>query len=508
MIHHLEDVRQGFDIQADVVVVGSGAGGAVAAAALTEAGLKVVVVEAGPQVTPADMTRDGPEFMRRFYWEGGIRMLRGSGFYPSMSGRCLGGSTVVNSAIMFELPPWVRDIWIAEDNLEVLRGPELDAAYQRVLTKTKTAPTPMDAMGKRNLLTRDVLDHAGMKSKPLPRAVHGCRASGDCLTGCASGAKQSVDRAFLPDAVDQGAEVYTCAPVERVLTQGTKAVGVEGHVVHPVTRERLGAFRVRAPRVLMAAGTLHTPVILQRSGIRAGGKVGGTFQCHISGFAMGIMDKPTDPWIGATQGWGAFSDRVRGMKFESLWAPTALIASQWGGVGHDFYEMLPHIGRSLMIPLVYRANVTGSVRAKRNGMPDAKVHIPKEEMWVVMSEVKRVVDSMLDLGAEYVYTGVTGVPGRIRTHAEAELLLSKRITPRDVTMTANHTFSSCRMSASADKGVVDPHGKVFGMEGLWLCDASIFPSASAVNPQATVMALSDLIARRIGDMDLLAAPAV
>lgn len=500
MIHHLDDVRSGFDVEADAVVVGSGAGGAVAAANLAAAGMRTVLIEAGPQVRPEDMTRDGPAFMSKYYWEGGLRMLTGSGAFPSMAGRCLGGSTVVNSAIMFALPDWVREDWITSDGLESLRGNALDASFERVLRQTGTAPTPMEAMGRRNLLVRDIFNDAQIPSAPLPRAVQGCRGSGDCITGCAAGAKQSVDRSYLPGALNDGAEVYTCAVADRVLMEGDRAVGVEGDIVDPDGRVKRARWRVRAPRVFVAAGATHTPVLLLRSGIRQRNTVGATFYAHISSYGVGVMDQLVDPWVGATQGWGAFSDRVRGLKFESLWAATSLIAAQWGGVGAEFYPMLQDLRRACTIALVYRAKVRGRVTARRNGMPNAKLWIPKEEMWVVLSELKRVVDAMLRLGAEYVYTGIKGVPTYIRTPADAEQLLSTKIRPRHVTMTANHTFGSCRMSADPKRGVVDPMGRVHDLQGLWLTDASIFPSPSAVNPQATVMALADMISREVAEL--------
>ena len=500
MIYGLDDVRHGFDIEADAVVVGSGAGGAVAATNLAAAGLRTVLIEAGPRVTESEMTRNGPEFLSKYYWEGGLRVLTGSGAYPSMAGRCLGGSTVVNSAIMFALPDWVRKTWIAEDGLDALADPALDRAYARVFAQTRTAPTPMEAMGKRNLMTRDIFNAANLESAPLPRAVQGCRGTSDCLTGCATGAKQSVDRSYLPHGVNDGLEVYTCAMADRVLTEGSRAVGVEGRVVDPEGRTTLATWRVRAPRVFVAAGTTHTPVLLLRSGIRQRGTVGGTFQAHISGYAVGVMEEVIDPWVGATQGWGAFSDRVQGLKFESLWASTSLIAAQWGGIGQEAYTLLPDLKHACTIALVYRAKVHGRVTPRRNGMPNAKLYIPKEEMWVVMRELKRIVDGMRACGARYVYTGIKGVSGQLRTAEDAEQLLSTRILPKHVTMTANHTFGSCRMSADSSRGTVDVHGAVHGVEGLWLCDASIFPSPSAVNPQATVMALSDLISRRVGGL--------
>ncbi|MCB9683096.1 MAG: GMC family oxidoreductase [Alphaproteobacteria bacterium] len=502
-IAHLADVRGGYALEADAVVVGSGAGGAMAAANLARAGMDVVVVEAGPQVRPDDMTRDGPAFLSKYYWEGGLRMLLGSGAYPTMSGRCLGGSTVVNSAIFFRLPDWVRQAWIDEAGLSGLAGPELDAAYDRIFTRLKVAPTPMHVMGRKNLVTRDVLDRVGVPNKPLPRAVDGCIGSGDCLTGCRQGAKQSVDRSVLPEAVDHGARVMTCSQVERILFEDGRAVGVEGDVVDLDGWQKVGRFSVRAPRVFLAAGALHTPVLMQRSGVRLGGRVGGTFAAHISGLALGILPDDVRPWEGATQGWGGFSPEVQGLKFEALWGPTALIAAEWGGLGRDLSQMLQDVRRAAMVVMVYRAKTKGSVRATRSGMPDARLWIPPEEIHVVARQVHKLTAAFLDMGAEYVFTGVKGLPDRIRTIDEASGLLSNRLRGRHMTMTANHVFCSCPMDARADHGVVDPEGRVHGVPGLWISDASVFPSPSAVNPQATVMALSDLISRRAADLSLL-----
>lgn len=497
MIQGFAEVSGGFEVTADVAVIGSGAGGAVAAATLAQAGLKVVVLEAGPEVRAADMTRDGPAFLSRYYWDGGVRLLRGSGMWPAMSGRAVGGSTVVNSAIVFPLPDRVRRAWIEEDGLTHLRGPALDKAYADIFTRLHVEPTPEDAWGTRNVLTRDILIQAGLTPKPLPRAVKGCRATGDCLTGCASGAKQSVDKNYLPLAYEHGARLFSCAHVRRIVMRGGRAEAVVGDVVDPVTQERVAGFRVNTPRVVVAAGAMHTPVVLKKSGITVGGRVGGTFQAHISSFALGVMPQTVDPWVGATQGYGAFSDRVPDLKFESLWAPSSLIGAEWGPSGPGMYELLADFKRALMIPLVYRGAVSGRVGTRWDGGPDVVLHVPDAEMHVVLRECKRIVDAMLELGAEYVYTGIHGVPEQIRSKADSETMLSTKIRPRDVTMTANHTFGSCRMSADPKRRVVGLDGKVDGTENVWICDASVFPSPSAVNPQATVMALAKLTAAGI-----------
>jgi choline dehydrogenase-like flavoprotein len=498
VISDFEDVRRGFDVDADVVVVGSGAGGAVAAANLARAGLRTVVVEAGPRIEPADMGQEAPRFMARYFWEGGLRTLDGTTHIPTLQARCLGGSTVVNSAIMLALPDWVRRAWQAETGLELFTAPALDAAYARVFARTRVAPTPMAVLGKRNLVVRDALTAIGMKSGPLPRAVVDCEGCAECFTGCASGRKQSLDRSYVADAVDDGARVFTCSHVDRVLLRGGRAEGVEGRVVDPDGFRDVARFRVRAKRVVLAAGVLHTPVVLQKSGVFAGGAVGGTLFSHIGGGMVGIMEDVVEPWTGATQGWGAMSEEIPGMKYECLWAPLSVLMVRWGDVGHEFLRRLHEVKHATVIATVYRARVHGRVRARRDGMPSMQLFIPDEEARTVFRGLKIGADALLRVGARYVHTGIPGAIDEMRSTKDTESLLAPKLGATHLQMSATHVFGSCRMSK--DGGAVDENGRVRGVDGVYIADASVFPSPSAVNPQATIMALSDVISRRLGDM--------
>jgi choline dehydrogenase-like flavoprotein len=499
MIHRSSDVEGGFEASADAVVVGSGAGGAVAAANLARAGMKVIVLEAGPVVEPSDMTRDAPKFLARYYWEGGLRVIGGSAQIPSMQGRCLGGSTVMNSAIMLPLPRWVREAWVKEAGLDFLLEPAFDEAYARVFEQTKTQPTPMTVMGRRNLIARDAMEAIGLKSGPLPRAVDGCEGCADCITGCAGGHKQSVDRSYIPRAIEDGAEVYTCSPAERILVEGSRAVGVTGTVVDPFTHQQRGRFTVRAKKVVLAAGPVHTPVLLLSSGIHANHTAGSTLFAHLGGGIVGIMDEIVDPWIGATQGWGAVSEEIHGMKFESLWASPSLIMVRWGDVGLRFLERLGEIKHAAVIAVVYRGDVRGHVRPKWSGLPSMKLFIPDREAHVVLRGMKLIADALLKVGARFVYTGIPGTKEKMEREEDTRAMLDPNLRARDIPMTANHVFGSCRMSKFED-GTVDLFGRVRGVDDLYITDASIFPSPSAVNPQATIMALSDMISRRLGEL--------
>lgn len=500
MIHDLDDVRAGYDVSADVIVVGSGAGGAVAASNLSRAGLKTVVVEAGPRITKREMSRDAPRFLARYFWEGGLRIVGGTVPSPSMHARVLGGNTVVNSAIMFELPDWVKKAWTEETGIDLFQSAALSAAYQRVFKRTGTAPTPTSVLGRRNEVVADAFANAGIPGMNLPRAVVDCCGCGDCLTGCHGGSKQSLDRSYIPEAVDAGADVFTCSEVDEIVMEGSRAAGVRGWVVDPIGRVRQKRFHVRAPLVVMAAGTMHTPVLLQRSGVHAGGTVGRTLYAHIGGGFVAFMDEVIDPWIGATQGWGAFSNEIRGLKYEALWASPSVLLVRWGGFGEAFLRRLGEVKYATCVASVYRAKVRGRVKARRDGSPNMKLWVPDSEAHTVFRGVKTAVDAMLNGGARYVATGMPGTNAEIRTTKQSEDLLSPKMKAKHLRMALNHTFGSCRMSADPDTGTVDETGKVRGVEGIYLCDASIFPSPSAVNPQATVMALSDVISRRLAEV--------
>ncbi|MCA9516986.1 MAG: GMC family oxidoreductase [Myxococcales bacterium] len=502
MIAGLEDVRSGYDVDCDVVVVGSGPGGAVAAANFAEAGLRTIVVEAGPVVRPEDMTRAAPLFLARYYWEGGLRMVAGDAPGPAMGGRCVGGSSVVNSAIMLKLPQWVREIWSREDGLgPLLDGAELDRAFERVFRACRVAPTPLAVMGRRNEIVQRALSHQRVPNGPLPRAVHGCEGCADCITGCHEGRKQSVDRSHLREPAERGAiDVMTCSHVDRVDLRGGRAVGVSGHVVDPVTWRRGGRFRVRAKRVVLAAGAAHTPVILLRSGISGRGLVGGTLTAHISVGAFAIMDEVVDPWVGATQGWGAISPDIRGLKYEALWAAPSLIGVNWGGVGEPWLRELGDMKHAAVVALVYRANAWGRVRVGLGGGPRLSLRVPTADVHTLMRGLKVAVDGFLGVGARYVSAGMTGVPERFGTPREAEALLDRRIRPRQVKMTFNHLFGSCRISADPRRGPVGLDGGVRGVDGVYVMDGALFPSGSAVNPQATIMALSDVLSRRLAGL--------
>jgi choline dehydrogenase-like flavoprotein len=507
MRYELEALRHGFDASADVIVVGSGPGGGVAAANLARAGMKVVLLEAGPEVTPTDMTRDAPRFLARHAWEGGLRAIGGRARVPTLQARCLGGGSVLGGAVMTRLPDWVRRLWIEEDGVDWLRTDALDQAYARVFARLRVRETDRALLGRRSTLLEQAFAAAGLPGAPPARAVVDCVGAGDCATGCFDTRKQTIDRTHVADAEHYGASVYTSAQVERILMHSGRAVGVSGHVVDPDGHASLATFVVRAPRVVLSAGAAQTPALLAYNGLTAHGAVGASLGCHVGFDVFGCFDdEPVEPWVGATSGWSASCPEVPGLELESTWGPLGLVAARFGGLGLELYDALARLGHTTRVGLSYRARMTGAVRPRADGAPRLTVDVPDGEVTAILRGARRVVDALFDVGASAVHLGLAGAPTFARTRAEAHALLDRRWRFAQLETYAHHVFGSCPMSSDLERGAVDPSGRLRDVEGVWVADASVFPSASATHPQATIMAMADVITRRLGELPLDAPP--
>ncbi len=313
------DYQRDFSEQTDVVVVGSGPGGAVVAKELAERGHRVVLVEEGPPFVPGEYEIDAGLSMARTMREGGLRATSGT-VLPTMQAIALGGGSLVNSAICVRAPEAVLARWSRDFELPHTSRAELDPHYDAVGDFLGIAPTPEAVLGRRNTLFRDGCRALGIPSEPIQRNVRGCRGSGECFTGCRARAKQSMDISYVPSALRAGARVLTSLRIERVRMSGRRAIGVEGHVVEPFSGRASHRARIDAKIVVLAAGCMATPVLLQKSGDLANSsrQVGENLQFHPGVAVMGIFPERVDPHFGATQGYQSLHFIEAGYKLETL----------------------------------------------------------------------------------------------------------------------------------------------------------------------------------------------
>jgi choline dehydrogenase-like flavoprotein len=480
--------------QADVVVVGSGPCGAVVAKELACAGRSVVLLEEGPPFTPDDFELDGARSMARTMREGGLRATRGY-VMPTLQAICLGGGSLVNSAICVRPPDFVFDEWSERFELSRTTGKDLKPHYDAVSEFLGIAPTPENVLGRRNLLFREGCDALGISSEPIARNVRGCRGSGECFTGCRSRAKQSMDISYVPAAIRAGARVLSSVQVHEVRASGSRVLGVSGHVVEPFTGRRSHRVRVDAKAVVLSAGCMATPVLLQKSGNLANrsGQVGRNLQFHPGVMVTGVFRDPVHPEFGATQAYQSLHFLREGFKLETFWAPPTALALRMPGMGQALKRRLAEIPRSATFDAILSCHRSlGTVRARRGASLDPALtwHFHPEDVKLVGRAMSVLAEILFAAGAEKVIPGVHGLPDEMHSKEHARVLATREWRATDITSGSTHVFCTTRMHGDPRHGVVDELGRCHDFDNLYIADTGVFPRCTSVNPMLTGMALA------------------
>ncbi len=285
-------------LEADVCVVGSGAGGGVIAAELAQRGLEVVVLEAGGYFNESDFNQLELWAYQNMYWRGGP--VPTADLNVSLyAGATLGGGTVINWTNSLRTKPWVREQWAREFGLEGLDGPEYDRHMDAIFERIQVNDRCSDLNGTQTRM-REGAEALGWSFKTILRNIDASRynpqTAGYIGFGDQTGAKQSTAKTYLVDAVERGAEIVVRCQAQQVLTEGGRAAGVEAIYADPHSGRTAGV-TVRAPRVVVAGGSLESPALLLRSGI-GGPAVGHHLRLHPCTAIMGVYGEDQRAWWG------------------------------------------------------------------------------------------------------------------------------------------------------------------------------------------------------------------
>lgn len=486
-------------LDCDVVVVGSGSGGGTAAGVLAAAGLDVVVLEQGDHHDERHF--DGGE-------ETGFRSLyalapqaTADGQIMLMAGRGLGGSSVVNYTTSFRTPDHVRREW-AGLGVPQFTSDEYDASLDAVCERLGVN-TDHDKPGPRDQFLERGADALGWACSAMPRNVRGCDQGvecGRCGMGCRLGAKQSTDRTWLADAAEHGARLYTGITVDRVTVANGRATGVTGVSAEgaPVT--------VRARAVVAAGGSIHTPALLQRSGL-GNPNIGRHLRLHPATAVWGLMEEPVEPWFGSMQSRyvDALTDLEGGYGVLYETAPlTPAFGSgfvSWRGA-EPFRASMAELRHSLGVATILRdRDSVGRVRTGRDGHPIVNYRLSPGDSDRLLQGLVGAARLAEAAGARRItsthHTPVGYEPGVGSLQGFEADLRAAGTDPGRMALAALHLMGSCRMGGSPSSSAVDPDGQTWDVRDLYVADASCFPTASGVNPQISVGAIAHMTASRL-----------
>jgi choline dehydrogenase-like flavoprotein len=502
-VTHYPDISDGTRDAADVVVVGTGAGGAVAAYELASAGLSVVMVEEGGPFSREDFTgRPVLERLDRAYRDHGLTFTTGNVTISLPMGKAVGGTTVVNSGTCFRAPDWILEKWGREYAVKDTDPETMAPYFAQAEEILGVMPVPEEVLGKNGEMLRRGAETLGWSSGPIPRNIRGCHGSGECAFGCPRDAKQSMQLSYLPMAVEAGARIFAHCRVRRVRHDGIRATGVEVAILDPETGRERGTLEVKAGTVVVAAGAVYTPLLLQQSGL--GGisrQLGRNLRIHPGAGAMAMFDEELRAWRGTMQSYHV-DERLQsdGIILEATMPPPGISYSA-GALPFYGQKLVQHVvdyPRMASVGMMVSDRTSGRVFRRPDGRPLMYYNMGKDETRRMTEAIKMAGELYFAAGAREFYPILRGHPV-MHSADEVRQIDPAKVRAGDLKLSAYHPMGTARMGADPRRAVVDSHGRSFACENLYVCDTSLFPSSTAVNPQLTLMATAHRIGRRLAD---------
>lgn len=486
--------------EVDAVIVGAGPSGLVVATVLAEAGLDVVVVEAGQFWTHDQFQRRQSWAARRMMQQQGTRVATGNGYLPIASGKGVGGGTLVNSAICFRAPDRVLDEWVDQWGLDYFDASQRQALFREVEEVIGVRATPSSLAGVNSEIARRGFSQMGFQHGYMPRNAPGCMGCGTCQTGCPVGGKSTADLTWLPRFFRAGGKLYADTRADSITTRGDRATGVEATMRDPDDGDIVAALEISADRTILAAGSIHTPLLLLRQDLaNSSGHVGENLRVHPTcGVVARFEDEDVQLWSGATQGYYAYLPDNPDVLLETFSASPDVFLTQLGTVGDiDPGEFLRDFKHLAACGLLIRDDSAGRVRPGSGNTAELRYHMSRRDVGKIRDGLLALVEMFFRAGSRQIRPMVRNT--RYFHHwRTARAHINKFRRPTDFSLYSSHPMGTCRIGADPSRAVVRPEdGRTHDVEGLHIVDSSLFPTAMGANPQVTIMAQALALGRRI-----------
>jgi choline dehydrogenase-like flavoprotein len=490
-VHRGDQLGGDLALECDVVVVGTGAGGAVVGRELAEAGLAVVFIEEGQYFDRSQFTGRAFSMQQKLYRRGGSTFSVGNVAIPIPLGQTVGGSTTVNSGTCYRTPDRVLHEWQRELGLDELGPEQLGSYFDRVEAVLGVDYAKADLLGGNGRVIARGCDAMGFKAHgPLKRNAPECDGQGVCCFGCPTDAKRSTNVSYIPLALKAGAEVFSGARMTRVIVDGGKARGI-------VARTQDGhSITVRARAVVIACGSIMTPIVLAAQGLGGrSGQLGKNLSIHPACGVLAEFDEQILSWKGIPQGYSIHELHDEGILYEGASVPLEMTMSMTQMIGPELIRLAESYDHVASFGFMVEDTSRGSV-SEIAGQPMIRYWLQDKDV----SHIKRGLDVLAQIffaaGANRVHMPVAGYDV---INGPDDLVKFRRATLRawDLDLSAYHPLGTARMGKDPAHSVIGPDHEMHDTEGLYVVDGAAVPTSLGVNPQITIMTLATRAAEKI-----------
>ena len=493
-------MADGTVLEADVIIIGTGAGGGTTAEILANAGLKVLMLEEGPLKSSDDFRMDEREAYRDLYHESAGRMSK-DGAMSILQGRCVGGTTVINWTSSFRTPEPTLQHWASEFGVQGMSKDEMAPWFEKMEQRLNVAPWQVPANPNNAVLSRGATS-LGIDWKVIPRNVSACWNLGYCGTGCPTNAKQSMLVTTIPAALQQGSELVYSARAERLIMEGRKVLGVEITALNDDYQPSGSRLVAKAPHVIMACGAINGPALLLRSKAPDPHKrIGKRTFFHPTTFCFAEFDELIDPYYGAPQ--SIYSDHFQwqsvdgpvGYKLEVPPLQPGLTSVLLLGHGHQHFsdiQKLPNL--HAMIALLrdgfHPQSEGGSIELAGDGTPIID-YVINDYLW---DGVRRSWLSMAEIqfaaGAKAVRASHVDSPWFTSWEEAKAGINALEFRSNAFTAGSAHCMGGLTMGEDQTRCLVDSNGKYHHLDNLYVFDGSVFPTSIGANPQLSIYGMA------------------
>lgn len=487
-VNSFDNFQENTKIRCEYLIIGSGAGGSVAALELTAEGKDVLLIEEGGDYNLKNSKDSFSERMRLLYRGGGVTPFIGSPIVGFGEGKTLGGSTVINGGLIWRTPEKILEQWEKNFNLTGYDKSSLSRHFEKI--ESILSVSKMNPLDKTHNLDSLKLWHGakslGWKIVPVPRALSKCIFNNECPSGCTSGAKKSMRDTYLPLSIKNGLRVITNARAIQVKRNGSKNL-----TTISFSKNKNKHLEVISDYVVLSGGAIQTPHLINKSGLNK--KAGDKLEFHLNLKILAQFDDEINSNKGTM-----FTSQIQEFENDGI-----LIMGSNYRLSY-LASSFAHLDNKVISELVEKYNYCGLYVGQIKAESKGKINSTMSDPIVIWSmcdsdlvKSKLLLQKMCEVlfasGAIKLFLPVKNIPPIVNL-AELKKYLDI-IKKSDLEMISVHAMSSCPMGTEIDS-IVDTSGRLNGTKNIIVCDASVLPTNIGESPQGTIMAFSHEIIQR------------